>query len=179
MRRLAGSMIAGMADLIGNERKCFLVDSFEGLPEAKPVDGQRARDWMRNNEIDSCGTEESYAQEVMEMAGVSSVHIVKGWFGDTLPGIELPNGIAILRLDADWYSSTAECLNHLYDKVVPGGMIVFDDYLAWAGCSKALHDFLSLNRLEDRIRTVDDAVCYVEKIKEVSVASLDAYPDGR
>jgi hypothetical protein len=51
---------------------------------------------------------------------------LKGFVKDTLPtsGIEK---IALLRIDVDAYSATLETLEELYDKVQPGGYIVFDD----------------------------------------------------
>ena len=35
--------------------------------------------------------------------------------------------ISLLRIDVDAYSATLEVLDELYDKVVPGGYIIFDD----------------------------------------------------
>jgi len=72
----------------------------------------------------------------------SMLHFCKGWFEDSLPR-EAPqiNQIALLRLDADWYKSTKICLDYLYDKVVPGGFIIFDDYGRYEGCKKAVEDF--------------------------------------
>ncbi|MFH1045384.1 MAG: TylF/MycF/NovP-related O-methyltransferase [Candidatus Omnitrophota bacterium] len=39
-------------------------------------------------------------------------------------------------------------LDQFYDKVVPGGFIVLDDYFVWPGCRRALEDFLKQRRLE-------------------------------
>lgn len=67
----------------------------------------------------------------------------KGWFQETLPlSSHEINQIAILRLDADWHASTSVCLNHLYDKVVEGGVIIIDDYGRYDGCKKAVDEFL-------------------------------------
>jgi len=38
------------------------------------------------------------------------------------------------------------------EKVVPGGLIIIDDYLDWAGCSRAVHDFLSSRKASEAIR---------------------------
>jgi O-methyltransferase len=57
-----------------------------------------------------------------------------------------------LRLDADWYKSTIECLNALYDSISSGGIIIIDDYYTWDGCTKAIHDFLSTRQLNLKIR---------------------------
>jgi len=56
------------------------------------------------------------------------IHFVKGWVKDTLAPYACPlKKIALLRIDVDAYSATREVLDLLYDKVVPGGFIIFDD----------------------------------------------------
>ncbi len=171
-----GGMSAGLAALLGNQRDYYLFDSFEGLPEASKIDGKKAIDWQATNEVDNCRTEEIFAHEAMKLAGAERYHIVKGWFNQTLPPFHPAQRIAILRLDADWYSSTAECLNYLYEKVVPGGLIIVDDYYAWDGCARAIHDYLSVNRLRDRIRQHKDTVCYLVKTEDSLVRVLDPNP---
>jgi hypothetical protein len=126
-----GGMIAGIASLLGENRSYYLFDSFEGLPEATNIDGQSALDWQADNNVQNCRTDERFAHEAMKLSGVNKFHIVKGWFNQTLPEFKSRQKIAVLRLDADWYSSTAECLNYLYNQVVPNGLIIFDNYYAW------------------------------------------------
>jgi O-methyltransferase len=158
-----GGMIAGIAEVIGPERSYFLFDSFEGLPNAKEVDGKKAFKWQNNNLVANCRTEEYFAYESMRLSGARKFTVTKGWFNNTLPGYDFGDSIAILRLDADWYNSTMECLNALYEKVTPGGLIVVDDYYAWDGCAKAIHDFLSTNRLSDRIQQFRGRTCFIKK----------------
>jgi O-methyltransferase len=172
-----GGMSAGMACILGENREYHLFDSFEGLPEATAIDGERALAWQAHNDVDSCRTEEHYAHAAMTLAGVQRFHVYKGWFNQTLPGFRPRNRIAVLRLDADWYSSTAECLNALYAQVVPGGLIILDDYYAWDGCSRAIHDFLSVNKLADRIHEYAGSVCYLRKVTDRSVRAIE--PEGR
>jgi O-methyltransferase len=74
------------------------------------------------------------------------VHYHKGWFQDTIQEkAKLIDKIAILRLDGDWYASTKICLDHLFDKVAPGGFIIIDDYGLYSGCKKAVDEFLEKN----------------------------------
>jgi len=171
-----GGMSAGMASVLGPDRNYYLFDSFEGLPEASALDGPKALDWQRDNALDRCRTEESHAHEAMRLAGSTKYQVIKGWFNKTLPAFRAEPKIAVLRLDADWYSSTADCLNHLYRQVVPGGLIILDDYYAWDGCARALHDFLSVNKLRDRIRQHEGLVCFLTKTEDVSVQMID--PEG-
>ena len=51
---------------------------------------------------------------------------LKGFVNKTLPSAPI-KAISLLRVDVDSYSATLEVLDNLYDKVTPGGYIVFDD----------------------------------------------------
>ena len=163
-----GGMIAGFASFLNiKNRHFYLYDSFEGLPEVKKIDGLKAKKWQSNKESpfyhQNCKAEVDYAKKAMELAQCEDFTIVKGWFNETLPNSNFQNGIALLRLDGDWYDSTMTCLDNLYDKVVANGIIIIDDYYCWEGCSKATHDFLSKNKLTDTIRSTPEGVCYIIK----------------
>jgi hypothetical protein len=69
------------------------------------------------------------------------VHLHAGLVEETIPG-EAPEEIALLRLDTDWYGSTLHELEHLYDRVPSGGVIVLDDYGHWEGARRAVDEFL-------------------------------------
>ena len=161
-----GGMIAGIAYLLGQNREYVLFDSFEGLPEAKEIDGSKAKAWQtEKNEkdyYDNCKASEEEAKEAMRRAGINNPYINKGWFNETLPNIKFKAGIAILRMDADWYDSTMEILRNLFFQVNKGGVIIIDDYYYWEGCTKAVHDFLSTHKLSEKIRT-HKSVCYIVK----------------
>ncbi len=158
-----GGMSAAMADLLGPGRTYHLFDSFEGLPEATAIDGQRAVDYSANDTNDNCRADEHFAADAMGQSRAKDYALHKGWFADTLKDFRPAEPIAILRLDGDWYSSTAECLNALYPLVAEGGLIVIDDYFPWPGCSRAVHDYLSANGSADRIQTVDTMLAFFEK----------------
>jgi hypothetical protein len=71
---------------------------------------------------------------------VERVHFVKGPVQDTLPG-EMPEQIALLRLDTDFYDSTKHELIHLWPRLVPGGLVILDDYGFWEGQRKAVDEY--------------------------------------
>jgi len=149
-----GGMSAAMADALPG-RTHFLFDSFEGLPPAKEIDGQSALDWQRNTTspeyFDNCRAERSFAEKAMRMSAAGKYDLIQGWFNKTLPGLKLPEPIAVLRLDADLYESTMQCLNSFYPQVLPEGLIILDDYFTCDGCSRAIHDYFSQQKLADRI----------------------------
>lgn len=159
-----GGMIAGMAELLGPDRRYFLFDSFRGLPPAQAIDGPQALDWQADTHgpsyYDNCAASPASAQTAMRMAGaLDSATIVEGWFEDTLPGFAPPAPIALLRLDGDWYESTLLSLNCLYRHMAAGGLIVVDDYYTWEGCARAVHEFLARESATRRIHQFERDVC--------------------
>lgn len=163
-----GGMIAGIYEYIEKKRKCFLFDSFEGLPLVKENDGKAAKIWQITNDgvgLNNCKAEISYVKKAMELANSNNHIIVKGWFESTIPNTKIDQPIAILRLDGDWYDSTMICLENLYPLVIENGLIIIDDYYAWDGCSRAIHDYLSRNNLPLRISQSKNGVCYIINTK--------------
>jgi len=162
-----GGMIAGIAEFLGNDRDYFLFDSFEGLPEAKEIDGNDALKWQNDKTskfyYDNCKAEIKFAQQALSMSGTSSHSIVAGWFSETMPTINIDKGIALLRLDSDWYESTYQCLQYLFPLVVKDGIIIIDDYFTWDGCTKAVHAYLFKNNRSERISQFNNSVAYIIK----------------
>lgn len=161
-----GGMSAAIAALLGPKRKYYLFDSFEGLPPAKEIDGAAALAWQQDKEspfyYGNCSASCELAIQAMGIAGATEFEIVPGWFNETVPAYQFEEPIALLRLDADWYESTMICLENLFDRVAPGGLVIIDDYYAWDGCSRAVHDFLSCKSATERIRSMG-SVCFLIK----------------
>ncbi len=89
-------------------------DSFEGLPE----------DWE--------GVQKGLYTTGSELPRVNSnVSLHKGWFEDTLPGFCRQNqgGIRFMNVDCDIYSSTRTIFEHLGNRLKPGSVVVFDEYI--------------------------------------------------
>jgi O-methyltransferase len=161
-----GGMSAGLVSVLGPERAYFLFDSFEGLPAAAAIDGAAAIAWQKDTGgrtyYDNCSAAPEFAERAMRLAGATAFTLVRGWFNSTVPAFVPPAPIALLRLDGDWYESTMTCLDGLFDHVAPGGLIVLDDYYAWDGCSRAVHDFLSKRKATERIDSLE-GVCFIQK----------------
>lgn len=150
-----GGVSAGMAEVLGKDREYFLFDSFEGLPPAGKDDGEFAKKWQADTEsetyYDNCAAEIDFAERAMKLSGSRKYNLKKGWFEDTLPEFVPPCKIAVLRLDGDWYDSTMVALDNLYKYLAPNALVIIDDYYAWDGCSRAVHDFLSKTKSLTRI----------------------------
>ena len=75
------------------------------------------------------------------------VDLVKGLFEDTI----LPREpVAVAHVDGDWYDSVAVCLDRIWPVLVPGGVMIIDDYDDWSGCRRAVDDFL-ISRSDVRV----------------------------
>jgi O-methyltransferase len=160
-----GGMSAAIADVL-TDRLHILFDSFEGLPPAKDIDGRAALDYQNDKTspvyFDNCRAESSFAEKAMKMSAARDFRLVQGWFSETLPRFASPEPIALLRLDADWYESTMDALNSIYPQIMPGGLIIIDDYYAWDGCARAVHDYFSMHKTADRLREFQ-GICYFTK----------------
>jgi hypothetical protein len=124
-------------------RKIHLFDSFEGLPAADERDQEIwAHHGAKTGEA-ACSLEA--VKENMRRWGIPDSMLVyhRGWFEATVPAWKsgFPNGIALLRLDADLYSSTKTCLEYFYPLVVRGGWVIVDDWNL-SGCRQAVNEIV-------------------------------------
>jgi glycosyltransferase involved in cell wall biosynthesis len=110
-----------------SDRRVWVADSFAGLPVPHP-DTDEGLDLSaeRNPEL-AVSLEDVQAN--FDAFGLldHQVRFLKGWFADTLAPAPIQQ-IAVLRADGDLYSSTTDILEALYERVVPGGFVVIDDY---------------------------------------------------
>jgi hypothetical protein len=82
------------------------------------------------------------------------IHLVKGPVESTIPGVA-PDDIALLRLDTDWYESTRHELEHLFPRLVPGGVLIIDDYGHWQGARQAVDEYLAKSDVPILLNRVD------------------------
>lgn len=137
----------------------YLFDVFTGMPEPGPDDPKEA--W------DDVGKFVSSPEEVRrtyQMAGLPTdrVTITAGLFERTLPGFASP-AVSVLHVDCDWYEPVDLVLRTFYDKVSPGGTVIFDDYGHWSGCRKAVDRFLEERGLRVSLTPIDRTSHYFIK----------------
>lgn len=142
-----------LARKISPLRFCWLYDTFAGMPEPSEIDvtksGKRALDSYNKKVLIGVKWSEVSVGQVrqnLETCGVldeDRLRFVEGKVEDTLLVPEnLPDKIALLRLDTDWYASTKIELEILYPLLAPGGVLIVDDYGHWQGARKAVDDYL-------------------------------------
>ncbi|MEM9111056.1 MAG: TylF/MycF/NovP-related O-methyltransferase [Planctomycetota bacterium] len=145
------------------DRELYLYDTFAGMAEPTDRDvsfsGQVAQTkWRQSQHADHntwCYAPLEQVQQNLASTGYASsrCRFIQGKTQDTLPET-LPDQIALLRLDTDWYESTYHELTHLYPRLAPGGVVIFDDAYFWHGQRMAMERYfqeqgitLCLNRV--------------------------------
>jgi hypothetical protein len=94
-------------------------DSFEGLPE----------DWT------SRMPKGFFKRDALPRVR-KNVELHVGWFDSTLPAFKAKYGdtpLQLLHIDSDLYSSAVSILTTLRDNIVPGTVIIFDEYINYPG----------------------------------------------
>lgn len=103
-------------------RNAYLYDTFEGLPE-KTSTAQERSAW----DYTQYDSEAIYNGVLEKFSSYKNVKVVRGIVPDSFE-VAVPEKIALLHIDMNSEKAEVLALEHLFDKVVPGGMIVFDDF---------------------------------------------------
>jgi hypothetical protein len=149
-----GSVMAIALTLLrlGQLRDLYLYDTFEGMTEPTEIDvdlfGRKASSLLagrpRNEDVANIW---AYAplkkvEQVLQETNYPQerIHYVRGPVEETIPQA-IPNQIALLRLDTDWYQSTKHELEHLYPLLMSGGVLIVDDYGHHLGARQATDEY--------------------------------------
>lgn len=153
------------------DRKIWVADSFEGLPEPDgnkyPAEAKAHHGPVMNELLNHLTASIDEVKKNFESYSLLDDQVVflKGWFSETLPFAPI-NNIAILRIDGDYYESTMDALVNLYDKVSVGGYIIIDDYgeTSWTYCKEAVDEFRQLHGVNEQLSYVDRSCVYWNKL---------------
>jgi O-methyltransferase len=165
--RGGSSMVAALALIQEGEteRNLYLYDTFEGMTPPKADDRTTAGvpaklhlDSYPDKTVSWCVADIDDVRRNMATTGYpeARIHLIKGTIEATIPSQAPTEGIALLRLDTDWYESTKHELVHLFPLLCDGGVLIIDDYGYWQGSKKAVDEYLSglpqrfyLHRIDD------------------------------
>lgn len=132
-------------------RNLYLFDTFEGMSEPTDEDralsGESAQEQLDRTSRDHAlwavaGLDDVQANLWSTGYPRDKIHFVKGKVEDTIPGT-IPERIALLRLDTDWYESTRHELHHLYPRLSQHGVLLIDDYGHWQGARQAVDEYFA------------------------------------
>jgi hypothetical protein len=159
--------------LFENEESRPLIgfDTFGSFPETR-FEADKA---PRSRFIESAGDDSISTEQlrgVLEHKGCEkNVTLVAGDVCDTVPAFVAQHPelrIALLHVDVDLYEPTQVVMQVLAPLVVPGGVIVLDDYGIFPGATQAVEEFL-VNRPE-RLERVPYARAPVYLVKRPHLA---------
>jgi O-methyltransferase len=132
--------------------------------------------WREGTEYDDkdkwCYGPLPYVKETMAHSGYDKdkIFYVEGRVEDTLIIPEnIPEKIAILRIDVDWYEPTKTSLEKLCPYVSSGGYLIMDDWMHWPGAWQAGNGFLKGNKEFSLVSTLKpDSLLKLEHIKKIT-----------
>jgi asparagine synthase (glutamine-hydrolysing) len=83
------------------------------------------------------------------------VHLRRGLFEDTL---RPQRPVALAHVDCDWFEPVQLCLRRIWPVLSPGGVMIFDDYNAYGGCTAAVDAFVHESADAELVQTDPTAV---------------------
>ncbi len=125
-------------------RKIIGFDAFGDFPKQDDANDQRFVE--RFESAGGGGIAATELREVFTHKSFENYELIQGDIVITIPQyiFEHPElKIALLHIDVDVYKPSAIILEHLFDKVVTGGLIIFDDYGTVPGETKAVDEYFT------------------------------------
>lgn len=148
-------------------RHIYLYDTYTGMSEPGENDislhGDKAIDKFSKTKLsddasDWChsGLDEVKANIYTTGYPQDKLHFIKGKVEDTIPA-RMPDKIALLRLDTDWYESTKHEMSHLFPLLQNRGVLILDDYGHWEGARKAIDEYIAEHNICILLNRIDYA----------------------
>lgn len=157
LARLLETFNASQLESNGSTSKnLYGFDTFTGFPELTKEDDS-GKNFKHCKVGGLKGAKETFFDLLDEFKENSAIgnrlHVVEGDICETLPEFLKKNAsirYSMVLFDMDIYKPTKVSLDLLYDLIVPGGVLVFDDYglPEWAGETQAVDEFIAKHKLK-------------------------------
>jgi len=149
-----------------NSRKIIGFDIFGDFPEANFEEDKIKRDaFVEETKGGKSISYEEITDLLKKQNLQKNVEIIKGDILQTLDQYIDNNPhlkISLLHIDVDLYEPSKIILEKLYSRVTKGGIIILDDYGAFAGTNKAVDDFFK-DKVEVKKLPYAHAISYIVK----------------
>jgi len=156
----AGCALGGSAIVIAaaksKQRPLYVYDMFGMIPPPSDKDGKAEHERyevIRSGKAEVFGGNTYYGYEEHLIARVienfrkhnlpikeNNIHLVQGLFQETLL---IHDNVTFAHIDCDWYESVMICLQRIEPHVIPGGVLVIDDYPGFSGCKAAVDEYFN------------------------------------
>lgn len=140
-----------LARMLCPMRLCWLFDTFDGMTPPGPNDDAKAH--YKFDSKTRAGAIKWARVPLDEVRGYFAetgtldegrLRFIVGPVEQTLSDPQnIPDRVAILRLDMDWHAPTAAALAALYERLEPGGFLIVDDYEMFQGCRRAVDQYFA------------------------------------
>jgi SAM-dependent methyltransferase len=161
----AGCALGGSAIVIAEaknvKRQFFIFDVFGMIPSPTENDSEDAHtryEVIKSGKAKGINSESYYGYEKNLLDHVNrnfkkynidvdneNIHFVEGLYQNTL---EVNQKVAFAHIDADWYDSVMICLEEIVPNLVPGAVLIIDDYQDWNGCKRAVDTYFANKQSE-------------------------------
>ena len=159
---------ASFRDLMGNcfSKKIIGFDIFGKFPETQFKDDINPRERFIAHAGDESISSEQLIQVLKHKDLQQNVELIAGDIVKTIPEYlekhpELK--ISLLNLDTDIYEPAVVILEHLFPRIVPGGILILDDYGVFPGETKAVDEYFAKQRVEINKFPFCMTPCYIVK----------------
>ena len=117
-----GILMAKRAQLGAVQDPVYLCDTFEGVVKA----GEHDTIYRGGEHSD---TNRNIVEDLARKLNVENVRILEGIFPDATADLVDPGvRFRLCHIDVDVYSSARDVMNWVWTRMVPGGIVVYDDY---------------------------------------------------
>lgn len=148
-------------------KKIIAFDTFGEFPEAGyGPDVAKRRQFIQEAGSRSIGKEE-LAAVLQKLELYQNIDLVEGDILKTVPEYKSKNPhlkISLLHIDVDLYETTNACLKELYSLVTKGGIVILDDYGAFAGANKAIDDFFNGKKIRINKLPYSNAISFIKAL---------------
>jgi O-methyltransferase len=136
-----GCLMARRLQDLGAGGRVHLCDTFAGVVKAGGQDSA----YVGGEHAD---TSTGVVRDLMQALALGNVDIRPGMFPDDTGAAIADRRFRLCHIDVDVYESAAQTFDWVWPRLVPGGIVVFDDY-GFYSCS-------GVTRLVDRMRGMPD-----------------------
>lgn len=146
------------------KRELYLYDTYSGMSAPTEADrtvfgkdaAPKFQETAKEDHTDWCYASLDEVKSNLQSTGypASKLHFIKGKVEDTIPAT-IPDEIALLRLDTDFYESTYHELIHLFPRLKAGGILIIDDYGHWLGAKDATDRYFAEHGMKPFLHRID------------------------
>jgi O-methyltransferase len=116
-----GSLLARRLALAGSAEPVYLCDTFAGVVKAGEQDG-----FYKGGE--HADTSKELVERLLQSLHINNAHLIQGIFPEETGPMLADFRFRLIHIDVDTFQSAKDIMEWAWGRLVPGGIVVFDDY---------------------------------------------------